>query len=466
MAKRRLAAFADAYLKYMLQSKLADQQAEAVYSRQEANNRSQDGRQLRQLALSDPTGGIASMTGQDEFVPSLRALSGPIGQKIADTNDLSELYTNEDIRSLVGSRADRSGHDRAGAIASQIGKILPSKRQVSAPTDGTLPSYSLVPTERPEITDLMAQRDAVRGRITTADEYETQVAGSRKFTESREGVLGINSGENMTLPDVLRRQKEDAEADAQNELATLKTTGTARAQQAGRVAESAATGTQRGTINTRFGMLDKLKAIEEALAKARVSGDASKVPPNVLSPFADRLIAISSALNSGAESQFAGRSRGMRLSAANWGVPGMADNGPLIDPATGKAIMAEDGRTPMTRQDGVQQLEAISRGLTATLLRAVGRVGVATDKDEENTRMLFPRMGLTETENINQNTTFKRLVETIEKMGPQFPPIDPNLPIAQQEAETQRRIQQALTVGAGGDPNVNDVSIDELLGGR
>jgi hypothetical protein len=465
MARRRLANFADQYLRHILALRQQEAQSELVGQRQtqlaDLNNQSE----MLKSVLGDPTGAIAAglLRGGrrdvgglplEALVRSPRTLTSGVSDDIGKSTGFENLPTETDIRQRAGTALERAGYDPAGADAQ--GNI-PLGR-VNAPTpEGGLPSANLVPQERPDIQSLIAQRsakrDAIINELERKADYDIALEGGKTWERAKKE----NEAANLYLPDALSRNSQIESAANERKLAYERSLNPIMASRAGAV-EGAQTAAE---IQTKNRLLPILAKIEEEVAKARLAGRPNNaVAEKTTQELGQRMVNLATALNTN-QSRLSARGVGAQQKIADaTGLP-ITQDGPLLDDM-GRPVMGVDGKG-LTIMGAFHELEALRQGYTSVLLRKLGRVGTPTENDESRTRAIMPSWGLTPEENKQINANFLKIIQSAERIGSSLGAIDPNLPPEQQEAEVARRLQEAaqdagfnnVTVGPDGQVQFN-----------
>lgn len=326
----------------------------------------------------------------DSLIQTEAERAGPLFQGLAGAKNLSELQTEDELRGLAGAQ-ELGPPTIEQLIAARLARqgSLTEEANLANPTAVNVP-------------------DPATGAVQTTYHGARTLPGKTFQT----GLPAERAGELAGLKD-----KTQALGGALSPEVIA-----AEARKAGRVSGAQTSAQQSAFLSPGFVNARVDEHNRKAQGSAAASGANGTQTQQTIMQMGTRMVELANSLNT-KDSRFMARVGGAGMKAED--VTG-------IDFFSGQ---------PGPLQDNFHELEALRQGFTSVLLKKLGRVGTPTENDEKRTRAIMPSWGLTPEENASTNKNFLAIIAKAEQLGSQFGPIDQNLPIAQQEAETQRRLQ-------------------------
>jgi hypothetical protein len=286
--RRKLGNFADIYLRFHLQKQLAEQNAEAVASRQMAANTLDHNQQLERMALTDPSGRVANLTGQNNLRQNPSGLLAELAGKIGGATNLNELPDAGSIRNMAGSTLERAGYRRDGAVEGVNGLTLPMKTKelASVPGEGGVPTLAarapMSPAERPEIEALMAQREGRQESILNAEAFKSDQELALAKGKAHQAGLGANMAENETLGDKMGRNTKLGANALEIELNKRRAIDPLDIKKAGASAGASAYASEAARLTPKFVDARVDEELRKAKSRAEIAAQFGRLPDSAM----------------------------------------------------------------------------------------------------------------------------------------------------------------------------------------
>jgi hypothetical protein len=286
--RRKLGNFADIYLRFHLQKQLAEQNAEAVASRQMAANTLDHEQAIDRAAIGDPSGRIASITNRNQYRQNPKGLLAELAGKIGSAQNLNELPDSGSVRNMAGSTLERAGYRSDGAVEGVNGLTLPmkSKELASVPGEGGVPTLAarapMSPAERPEIEALMAQREGRQESILNAEAFKSDQELALAKGKAHQAGLGANMAENETLGDKMGRNTKLGANALEIELNKRRAIDPLDIKKAGASAGASAYASEAARLTPKFVDARVDEELRKAKSRAEIAAQFGRLPDSAM----------------------------------------------------------------------------------------------------------------------------------------------------------------------------------------
>jgi hypothetical protein len=286
--RRKLGNFADIYLRFHLQKQLAEQNAEAVASRQMAANTLDHEQAIDRAAIGDPSGRIASITNRNQYRQNPKGLLAELAGKIGSAQNLNELPDSGSVRNMAGSTLERAGYRSDGAVEGVNGLTLPMKTKelASVPGEGGVPTLAarapMSPAERPEIEALMAQREGRQESILNAEAFKSDQELALAKGKAHQAGLGANMAENETLGDKMGRNTKLGANALEIELNKRRAIDPLDIKKAGASAGASAYASEAARLTPKFVDARVDEELRKAKSRAEIAAQFGRLPDSAM----------------------------------------------------------------------------------------------------------------------------------------------------------------------------------------